>query len=194
MLNQDDLAGRFRVEPEITAVVANDSYSLVKQNPDYGDTTFAIMPGDLLAHAGTLEIDAEKSYDPLNPPIDACFRFELDPTVPRGIDVDFSEQDYVVVRIASETYIPFTALAGQPQIQISMIMMPALMAALSFIQGGDAEGDLLDDFGWARALKTLIDRLKVAEASPLVQAQAILDDPIGQAARTLFEVEKGDEA
>ncbi len=54
----------------------------------------------MLADGGSIAFEADKLYDPLDPPIGSCFKFVEDPNLRRGIRVTFEEDDAILVRLS----------------------------------------------------------------------------------------------
>ena len=177
---QDEIDGPVNLELQIVAAVAIPEYQLSKQNEDYGDTSFSIQPGDVLALGGYTTVQARKLYDPMQPPLESCFEFKEDEQLPSGIQLEFSNQDHVVVWIASATFRDFVALRSRPDFQIAAVMLPALMATLTYMKHEAQPEDLAEERAWHKALSKLIEKHKVDSKSVIEQAQAILEDPIGR--------------
>lgn len=186
---QGRLAGDFTVTFQVVADVQIDEYRPSRANPDYGQAAFSVSAGDLLADGGFIVLDATKDYDPLNPPFDSCFRFEASDAVPRGFEISYDNNDYVLVSFSRDLYVGFRSLDAMPELQIGMFMLPALQAALTFIQYIDESRG--EGFRWAEALKSLVEKHAPGEEAPEIQAQSILEDPLARAFTSrLFGVEE----
>lgn len=86
-----------RVDLSIVATDEIPDYRLRHQHPDYGDAAFHVLPGDMLADAGSFEFAPDKLYDPLNPPIGSCFAFVAAPGLRKGLSISFLGDEQVVV-------------------------------------------------------------------------------------------------
>ena len=86
----------------IIAAAEIEDYRLRSQHPDYGDATFHLQPGDVIADGGYFEFEPDKLFDPLHPPLGSCFRFVSDPRLRKGIGVRFHDDEYVVVEFPPE--------------------------------------------------------------------------------------------
>lgn len=179
-LPQEELDGRLELELQIVAAEAIPEYRLSRQNPDYGDTSFGISSGDVLAVGGYTTIQVGKLYDPMRPPLQSCFLFEMGEEVPSGIRLVYTGSDQVTVRISPALYTDFASLRGREDFQIAVVMLPALMETLAYMQHERASGDVLDDFAWYQALSNLIDQHNLKDRPVLEQAQTILEDPMGR--------------
>lgn len=173
-LKQSSLRGIVTFEIVIVATTAIDGYRLSRQNPVFGDAAFTVRPGDILGVAYRTRFDAVKDYDPLNPPLDACFRIERHDTVKTGFELAFDDPTQIVIKIASPGFNAFKLQGGRPEIQIGAIMFPALIGALDFIRASEEE---LDDSDWYQALANLVRKADVEGLDPYRQAQIILEDP-----------------
>jgi hypothetical protein len=178
-LSQDDVTGRVQLEFQIVAKRSIANYQLAAQSEDYGANSFAIRAGDVLAIAGSTEISPDKAFDPMKPPLESCFEIVQDPSVVSGIFVDWERDESVIVRVAPTTFAQFATLSGQPKFQVAAVMLPALMATLEHLREEDNQA--ARDTDWGRSVLELCARRGVEGMNSLMQAQAILEDPIGQA-------------
>lgn len=179
-LPQDDLDGRVEFQLQILAATDIPFYCLGRQNRDYADATFRVREGSVLAVGGIITVQARKLYDPMQPPLEACFVFKDAPTLSSGIELDFGDSEHVVVWIASEAFQDFVALGGRPEFQVASVMMPALMGTLEYMKEVGENG-LVEDTAWHLSLSQRIKDLRGEDKSVLEQAQAILEDPVGRA-------------
>lgn len=189
-LFQDDVAGKVQLEFQVVARRAIPQYRLSLQNPDYGDAVFDIAPGDVLAVGGSAEFNADKIYDAMDPPVDACFQFIEDHTVASGIVVDFGDEYAVKVRLSTKAFAAFAIQKGRPALQTSSVLFPALMQTLVHLGEDREDGGDSPNTGWGRTITTLIERYDVREKTVVEQAQAILEDPV---LRVLQELEATEE-
>lgn len=180
---QDEIDGAVNLALQIVATEPIPDYRLSRQNEDYGDASFAIEPGDVLALGGYTTVQARKLYDPMQPPLESCFEFKEDAQLSSGISLEYSDQDHVVVWIATEVFRDFVSLRSRPDFQIVAVMLPALMATLTYMKHEAEPGDLVEERAWYRALTKLIEKHRVEHKSVVEQAQAILEDPIGRSVR-----------
>lgn len=172
-LDHEDLDGR--VDVNVTMIAAKSfSLSLATQHPDYEEATFSLRPGSLIANAGTFSFDARKSFDPMRPPIESCFKFQEKHSKKPYIEIDTSLDEHVVVHIPQEQYAQFMDQSMMPEIQIAMVVLPALVQALVDC----AQDDEPDRGGWKGTLRHLVEKHPTISDNPLTQAQAILGDPL----------------
>lgn len=173
-IDQDEIDGRVEVTVLIVSTAAQDSYTLRTQNRDYGSTRFELSPGHVIADAGTFAFDARKSFDPMRPPIESCFEFKRKPNNRKFVDIDTSGVESVTVYIPAQEFDLFSQQSSIPEIQISTVVLPALMQAVVDM----TESPSADEGGWQATLQQLIEEKGLAGRSPLIIAQSILEDPI----------------
>ena len=191
-IDQESVRDTVRVEVKIVAVEPIDPYHLKNQHPDYGDASFHLLPGDVLAEGGSLEFEAQKLYDPLNPPVGSCFEFVRDSTVKRGLKVRFDDDDHVRVAFPDSLFDGFGMLRNRQDLQISLVVLPALMETISYIKEHEAAGYQDEDLSsrkWYRAVTRLMGEARGTSESPLELAQDILGNPLDISLTTFHDGE-----
>lgn len=180
-IDQQRIRRTVRVDVAIIAIAEIPEYQLSLQHPDYGTATFHLQPGDIIADGGSFEFEPDKLYDPLEPPVGSCFRFASDPKLRKGIEVRFHDEEFVLVVFPRESLIGFGALRSKPSLQISLVVLPALMQTITFIQenlGGDGED--LSERLWFKAIVKLVDSVGSFEDHAFTLAQKILAHPLDE--------------
>jgi hypothetical protein len=183
-LDQRRIRRIVRVEVTVIAVQEIPHYRLDSQHADYGGAAFLLEPGDVLADAGYFEFEPRKLFDPLNPPVGSCFRFVADESLRKGLRVEFHNDEHVIVAFPPACLAEFGSLAGRPELQISLVVLPALMETITFIRRNDEAGDSGEDLSdrlWATAIRDLVDKVGTMEDSPIILAQRILENPVDRA-------------
>ena len=185
-IDQQDVRGKVDLTLRIVAGRELPHYRLSRQHPDYQDATFHVRAGDLLADAGKISFVAEKLYDPMRPPLAACFRFERDAKPGKRLKVSFLEDDAVVVRLPEDMHDGFAALADRVDLQVSLVVLPALMEAIAYVQRNESATDVEDHAGriWYGAVKSLIEENGGLEAHAFEVAQRILGNPLATSLTT----------
>lgn len=191
-IDQEDIRGTVVVELRVIATSAIPEYRLTNQNPEYADSTFSILPGDVLAEGGSFQFEPEKRYDPLVPPVGSCFRFESDSKRTRGISVKFFDDDYVLVTFPERLQPHFASV--RPEIQIGLVVLPALMEAIDFIKENESadSGEDMSDKSWYKALLRLITENGSLADPTFELAQKMLGYPLDKALSTALN-HMGDE-
>lgn len=188
-LDQERVRENVSVDVRLVAARPDKQYRLARQNPEYGDAEFEIAPGDVLGEAGTFTFAAEKLYDPLRPPIGSCFRFDKVKGRAKGIKVSFNADDVVAVQFTSALHEAFGSLKSRPDLQIALVVLPALMETITFIRANEGpDGEDMTDRAWFVALQAQIEALESEGDSALTLAQKMLAHPIdGVLARGIIE-------
>lgn len=162
-----------------------------KQNAEYGGAQFDLLQGDILAEAGTFNFSADKMFDPLDPPIGSCFSFVRSTSRHKRILVTYDSDDTVNVQIPAKTFDDFKLFGHRPDLQIALVVLPALMDTLRFIKENRDE-EPLDDKAWFIAIEQLVEDRGGWEQNILEIAQKILESPIDTAIRTGIVTEEED--
>lgn len=162
-----------------------------KQHPEYGDARFDLLQGDIIAEAGTFNFSADKLFDPLDPPIGSCFSFERSTSRHKRILVTYNNDDTVIVQIPAKTFDDFKLFGHRPDLQIALVVLPALMDTLWFIKENRDEEPLYDK-AWFNAIEQLVEDRGGWDQNLLELAQKILESPIDTAIRTGIVTEEED--
>ena len=196
-IDQRAIRGTVNVEVRIVAVERIADHRWVRQHEDYGDSTFTIEPGDVIALGGVFSFDVEKYYDPMRPPIGSCFRFSEKDVHRPGLEVAFDGDEFVEVTLPTDALHQLRQLTAQPALQIAVVVLPALMRTIEFIKDAvdDPEGEDLGDRLWYRAIMDLIEKHGSIDDPALVLAQRMLDNPadIGLSAAAALELAEEEE-
>jgi len=192
---QERIRRSVRVEIKVVALKPVSGYRLRGQHRDYGDSSFDVARGDVLADGGTIVFEADKLYDPLNPPIGSCFQFIADETLRRGIRVRWGDDEFVTVRFPAAALSGLGALAARPDLQISLVVLPALMETIIFIKenADPANGEDLSHKLWYQAIAKLVEAHGSLEDRAFDLAQKILNNPLDLALEIPLSVEEDDE-
>lgn len=180
-LDQRSVRGDVRVDILLVAAENMPSYSLSRQHPDYGSQVFDVRVGDVLADGGYFEVSAEKLHDPLQPPLSSCFKIVVDDRPLKTIQTDFSNDEQILIRVSQDMAVGLRALGHLPKLQLSLVVLPALIETLNFIERteSDEEAEDLSARGWYGPIMELKSPLS-SESSNLVIAQRILTCPLAE--------------
>lgn len=194
-LDQRQVRGSVVADIRVLAVEPLQGFRWHRQHSDYGDATFDLRIGDVLADGGSFTFEASKLYDPLNPPIGSCFKFVKDKRVRRGIKVTFDDDEVVLVRLSSAAHRHLGMLTSSPELQISAVVLPALMEAISFIRDAksDEPGEDLSDRAWYRPISDAVERHGGFDERVVEVAQRILDNPIERTLALLVDADEEEE-
>lgn len=179
---QQDIVGPVTVYIKVVAMVPIDHLSWERQNADYGGATFRILAGDVLADGGSFSFEPDKAYDPMRPPLESCFGFEQAGPGVNQVRVRLDDPDKVMVQLPQETFSLFTQQKGRPDVQASLVVLPALTETLWRLRTQDRDDESFDDRPWYRALMAAITSRRCETDDPFQQAQSILEgNPIQRA-------------
>jgi hypothetical protein len=179
-ISQEKIRRTVQVEIKLVAVEPIEGYRLQRQHQDYGNASFNIAAGDVLADGGDFTFEADKLYDPLNPPVGSCFKFVADRTLKRGVRIKWDSDDYVIVAFPEEVLPGLHALGSRQDLQVSLVVLPALMETIGFIKSNEAGSDPEDLSAktWYTAIKNLVEFHGTMEQPSFELAQKILANPL----------------
>ena len=168
-IDQHRIRGPVSVSVMIVATEELLEYRLAAQHVDYQGASFRLRPGDVIADAG-------------------FFEFEPDDQVRKGIRVRFYDDDRVLVRFAPQLYTDFASLGDRPELQISLVVLPSLIATISYIQSNQGDdGEDLRDRRWVQVILGLMEQVGRIDDPPLDLAQGILSHQLDRALGQLTE-------
>lgn len=182
-LDQDLVKGDVVLDVRVITARPLSAHSWARQHDDYGSAVFDLQRGDVLAEGGTIRFKANKLYDPLDPPIGSCFRLVRSTSRHKGIGVTFDSDDTVDVQLPAKTFDDFKLFSNRPDLQISLVVLPALIETLSFMKE-NREREPLDDKAWFIAIDQLAAERGGWGQTVLTLAQKILENPVDTAIRT----------
>lgn len=177
-LDQQEVRDNVQVEVFLVASELLENFSWQNQHSDYGNSTFSIQKGDFIADGGSFRFKVGKLFDPMEPPLGSCFRITVDPRQKNEMKVDFSGDDQVVIFMSEEMKDGLTQFSQHAEYQLLLVILPALMETISFIQRneGDASDEDLSEKAWYETIKKLMTTYESID-SPFALAQTILDKP-----------------
>jgi len=190
-LDQQLVKGDVVADARVILTNDMDGHRWEKQHAEYDDARFDLLQGDILAEAGTFNFSADKLFDPLDPPIGSCFRFVRSTSRHKRIRVTYDSDDTVDVQIPAKTFDDFKLFGHRPDLQIALVVLPALMDTLRFIKENRDE-EPLDDKAWFNAIEQLVFDRGGWDQNILEIAQKILESPIDTAIRTGIVTEEED--
>ena len=180
-----ELVGRVEVSGFIKAQAPLASYRIQGAHQDYGETTFAVQPGDILAVAESQTFDAYTDYDPLR-------RISSILTINRSEDLDEGQMkldttgDRIVATLSQKDYDRYTELKADPKLGpllANQIVVPALLEAVHEISATqDEEVEVEMQKRWFRSIfKKLEDmgiKIRPPQIPPIEAVQALLKFPL----------------
>jgi hypothetical protein len=193
-IDQRQVRGAVVADIRVLTMEPLNAFRWERQHYEYGDAAFDLRLGDVLADGGSVAFEADKLFDPLDPPIGSCFRFIEDPNLRRGMKVTFEEDDAILVRLPPDVHRNLGLLAPRPELQISAVVLPALIQAVSFIQLNREENleEFIDRI-WFKAIDVKVDQFGGYGESAVELAQKILDHPVDRILSIEADAEEDDE-
>lgn len=178
-LDGRELSGNCRLEVEVCARQVIDGYRPEGVHDDYGDCTFLLEPGAIIAIGGSARFNVDKEFDPLKAAVGSIMKvrkgehetgaFRVDLTGPL-IEVELSKQDWDRYHAAKQHV---------PGLLHATLVLPALMMALEKREHPDYKG-----LTWPERLTVIVDSLLetggVLAQEPVELAQALLRCPFSR--------------
>lgn len=164
-------------------------------HPDYGNSSFDIEAGDVLAFGGYTSFIAEKNFDPLRPPF-SSFMSIMEGSHHEGpMQIDYDAAKITII-LSKSDWKNYTGVRGQKTAEgllHSAIVFPVLIDAVHQIESG--KGDYAD-MVWFGRLEAILDGRGLRGKDPFEATQKILDNPASrgfQSMESLLEVSEEQE-
>lgn len=194
---QYDLSDRIQLHPFVVAVDNFNGYRPSSLNEDYGDDTFSVRQGQILAIGQIQSANLDTSFDPLRNLDASIIRIGKDPDLDGPFRIDY-ESDQILLFIDDQAWVRYQSVKTRvPHTMMMSMVLPVVAEAIRQIQQPDAE-DILGGFKWYQRLKQIFDarpHIQYATGSPLEIAQELLRSPhkrgLDELDRELFR--EGDE-
>lgn len=169
----------YKIFVSVFAVACADmkAFRWSRQHADYGDATFDVRAGDLLSVPWQFSFEPDKLYDPQKPPVGSIFRIVPDNKRRKGIRTNLSGNQIEV--FCEKDLFANLQQCGSAKLQLTAVVLPALIDAISYIQENENEesdGDLSPE--WCGTLSNLINAAHLKDKRPLEAAQKLLQYPI----------------
>lgn len=168
-------------------------YRPSEPHPDYKGAKFDIEAGDVLAVGGYCWFIAEKSFDPLRPPV-SSFMSITEGTIHDGpAEIDY-ESDKILIILSKTDWSNYLRIRRQKTAESiihASIVFPVLVDAIYQMDNGD-----FADKNWFARLDAIIEAKGLKDKGPFEIAQKILDNPVARSfagANSLFEIPEGEE-
>jgi hypothetical protein len=181
----DNLNDAVEVNVFIRAVNRISQYRIAEAHPDYGDTTFDIRRGDILAITEGQIFYIESTFDSLSR-IGSIMQINESPK-DGDIPMEASfEGDKIVIFLSKSDFFDYKLLKLQEGVAgplTTSIVLPILVEAIHVLK---EESDGAEDTRrWVRALARRIVALNLgSETQPLLLAQKLLELPVKRALST----------
>lgn len=151
-------------------------------HPDYENAVFDIESGDVVAVGGKASFIAEKSFDPLRPPV-SSFMSIMEGSQHEGpMEIDY-EADKITIVLSKADWKTYLEVRGQKPIQgilHSAIVLPTLVDAVHKLQTSGAE---YEHTNWFGRLNAILEAKRLQDKDPFEAAQRMLDNPVARSFR-----------
>ena len=179
----DNLNDAVEVNVFARAARAISGYRVDATNPDYGNTTFEIDKGDILAVGDGHLFYLDAPFDALSP-IGSIMQIQAaHEDGDRPMQVEYSGPK-IVIYLSKKDFADYNLLKGMEGMSVALtttIVLPVLIEAINQVKTNDD-----DDLRWVRALKRRIESMQLTiNDDSLELAQKILELPVK---RTLASV------
>jgi hypothetical protein len=184
-VSASELVGRVEATGFIKAQVAMDAYCITGSHADYGDNTFCIAPGDVLAVAPSQFFEAYVDYDPLQQ-ISSILTIRRSPDKEEAeMQLDPSE-DKLVATLSQKDYDRYAELKADPTLGpllANQVVVPAILEAVHLIRDTSIEESEFEmRKRWFRSISKKLEEMGInirdANVSALEAAQTILRRPL----------------
>ncbi len=174
-VSADDVEGRVSCELFIVAVKDIDQYVPVGMHADYGNASFLIKKGEILAHCADFAVHIEPRFDPMAADAKSFVEFKRDESQQYGaVWVDYDE-DVMAVNIPYGHWDMVAEMnALTPDILHSAVIFPVLIKAIE-------KRSAFEHRLWAGRLDAVMRAHNIADGDQLAAAQRILDNPVTRA-------------
>ena len=188
----DNLNDAVEVNLLMRAVNRIPTYHIPEAHADYGDTTFDVRPGDIVAVAEGQVFHIESNFDSLSRigSIMQINESQKDGDLP--MEASF-EGDKIVIFLSKSDFADYKLLKFHEVVSgplTTTIVLPVLVEALHILKD-ESEG-IEDTRRWVRALARRVEKLELSkDMQPLISAQRLLELPVKRAlssSRMLLDV------
>lgn len=190
-VSNDEIAGTLVVSGRVTSTKNISKYRPSGLNADYGDSTFYVTPGQLLAFSSDYEVLLPEGFDPLRNP-DASI-MQISPNSDLSNDepfrVDF-ESPKIQITISPQAFSNYGVVKQFIPNTLHMSLVVPVLAEAIRLMSLPGQGDDFADFKWHEVLSHYIsaNEIDINVCSPLELAQKILRSPHNKALGELEDV------
>ncbi|WP_163863957.1 hypothetical protein [Myxococcus eversor] len=180
------LVGDVEVQVRVCALQRIEQYGPVQLHPDYGDRTFDVQAGDVLALGADYALRVEKQFDPLAADIPSIMRLQKGKHLSGPFEVNFGGEQIILI-LSAEDYENYgIASRNEPELVHAALVMPVLCEAIRIIRRRADEDEMMTGLNWFRRLAAMMDARRIDENDEvLTAAQKLLDMPLSRAFKSV---------
>jgi hypothetical protein len=175
---------RERITVNFYICATQDILGYIPSDPhaDYEGATFDIEAGEVLATEGQCTFYAEKSFDPLRPPVSSFMSIQMGSQHEGPLQVDYESEKITIVLSKADwkNYLQVRSQALTEGTLHSSIVLPVLIDAIHKIQNNGNEYEAMN---WYSRLETILAAKGLHDKEPLEAAQKILENPVERSFR-----------
>ena len=145
-------------------------------HPDYAGASFDIEKGDVLAVGGYCAFIAEKSFDPLRPPVSSFMSIVEGLRHEGPIEIDYTS-DKIMIELSKADYRNYMDFKGQKVTHGTIhasVVLPVLVDAIYKVENNNRD---YEDRNWYARLEAILDNKGLRGKEPFESAQRILENP-----------------
>lgn len=154
-------------------------YRPVWLHSDYGNCTFSISRGDVLAIGGETSFVADKDFDPMRPPAGALMQICTLPLMSWPAEIDYSDRK-IKICLSKDDRKRYSGLPKSCEDMLhGLVVFPVLLDALyEWKKQGESN---YANTEWFAKIWSIVSSKKLDDCVPFEMAQRILQDPISRA-------------
>lgn len=160
------------------------NYRPSEPHDDYEGATFDIDAGDIMALGGQYSFLAEKSFDPLRPPVSSFMSIVQGSQHEGPMEMDY-ENEKITIILSKADWKNYLEVRGQKLaegILHASIVFPALIDAIHTMRRGDGE---YEGMAWYGRLEAILEAKSLQDNDPFEVAQRILENPISRSFKSV---------
>lgn len=145
-------------------------------HPDYDGAIFDLDQGDVLALGGYCSFVAEKSFDPLRPPVSSFMSIMEGPHHEGPMEIDYDREKITII-LSKDDWKKYLEVRNQKAsmgILHASIVFPALVDAIHQVQKHDSD---YEEMNWFGRLEAILEARSLQEKEPFQAAQKLLENP-----------------
>ena len=145
-------------------------------HPDYGEAVFDVEAGDVIAVGGYCSFIAEKSFDPLRPPVASFIAIIVGSHHEGPLQVDY-DSDKITIILSKADWKKYLGVRGQKPAEgiiHGSIVFPVLVDAVHKVQDPESE---YSEKNWFARMEAIMEAKGLSDKDPVEVAQKILENP-----------------
>jgi len=151
-------------------------YRPEESHPDYKGLGFDIEKGDIIAAGGYCSFIAEKSFDPLRPPVSSFMSIMEGSNHEGPMEIDY-EAEKITIILSKADWKDYLDVRGHKLaegILHASVVFPVLTDAIHQVQHGESD---YSDRNWFGRLEAILEAKSLVQKDPFIAAQKILENP-----------------